>query len=54
MIRKAADAGDSFAMERIGFLYSEGLGVPKDEEQARQWMKKAVTSDDDTGKFVAN
>jgi uncharacterized protein len=52
--RKAADAGQGFAMVQISRLYESGLGVPKDVEQTRQWMKKAVTSDDVIAKVIAN
>jgi TPR repeat protein len=39
--RKAADEGNSEAMHNIASLYEKGLGVPKDEDEARKWYRKA-------------
>jgi len=38
---KAADLGDKSAMHNIGFLYSNGYGVAKDENKAKEWYTKA-------------
>lgn len=40
--RRAAEAGNVDAMNMIGFLYTEGRGVPRDYEKARQWYEKAA------------
>jgi TPR repeat protein len=39
--RKAADQGDRNAENLIGTLYSNGLGVPRNLEQAGHWFSKA-------------
>jgi uncharacterized protein len=39
--RMAADQGDRNAENLIGTLYSNGLGVPRDLEQAARWFRKA-------------
>ena len=42
----SADAGDSGAMNNIGYLYRYGLGVTQDYQQAMQWLRKAATAGD--------
>ncbi len=34
--------GNTDAMNNIGYLYKNGLGVPKDFEEAYFWFKKAA------------
>ena len=43
---KAAAQGSEAAMYRIGLLYANGKGVPKDMGQADMWMRKAVARND--------
>ena len=38
--RKAADLGEPKAMNNLAQLYRYGLGVPKDENEARRWEEK--------------
>jgi TPR repeat protein len=40
--RKAADQSDARAQAAIGVMYRDGLGVPKDDIQARYWMNLAI------------
>ncbi len=40
--RKCAEAGSERAMYRLSECYLEGTGVEKDEEQAKQWLRKAA------------
>ena len=37
-----AEKGDHFAEERIAYMYQLGLGVQKDQAQARHWYEKAA------------
>lgn len=39
--RQAAEAGDTAAMTRVGWMYSSGRGVPEDQGQAMAWYRKA-------------
>ena len=41
-IRPLAERGEARAQFMLGFLYSEGKGVPQDHQQARQWYEKAA------------
>jgi TPR repeat protein len=40
--RKAADQGDAKAQYSLGRAYAMGLGVTKDVEQAKTWLRKAA------------
>ncbi|MCL2725942.1 MAG: SEL1-like repeat protein [Polyangiaceae bacterium] len=40
--RKAAEQGDAEAQAALGFMYSEGRGVAKDEAEAVKWWRKAA------------
>ena len=40
--RGAADLGNHVAMDNIGTMYEEGLGVPKDLDEARKWHLRAA------------
>ena len=44
--RKAADQGYTAAQVKIGSLYENGQGVPKDSGMAREWMAKAANAGD--------
>jgi len=41
-IRKAAESGDAEAQYKLGHLYSEGHGVPQDNNLAAVWWRKAA------------
>ena len=41
-LRKFADEGNAEAQFVLGFYYSEGLGVPKDDVQSAFWYLKAA------------
>jgi membrane associated rhomboid family serine protease len=40
--RKAAEMGDSFAEYNLGMMYERGEGVPRDEQEAVKWYRKAA------------
>ena len=44
--RPLAEQGDSPAQGRLGLLYTNGQGVPRDHVQARQWYEKAAIQGD--------
>jgi uncharacterized protein len=41
-LRKSADEGDASAQNRLGLLYDEGVGVPQNSRQAKEWFEKAA------------
>ena len=41
-LRTSAEKGDASAQFRLGQLYDEGTGVPKDYRQAKEWFEKAA------------
>ena len=45
--RKAAERGDTGAMEQLAEAYKKGLGVNADEVEATRWLKKSVGDDMD-------
>ncbi len=42
-LRPLAEQGLASAQFKLGLLYDNGLGVPKDDVQARKWYEKAAT-----------
>ncbi|MGH6914371.1 MAG: hypothetical protein ACREH3_11775, partial [Geminicoccales bacterium] len=44
LFARAAAKGEEVAMVRLGLLYYEGRGVPKDIAAARRWFRAAVLS----------
>ena len=42
VIKEAAQSGDPEAQEQLGIMYSNGEGVPKDQEKAALWFTKAA------------
>lgn len=42
----AANAGDPRAQSRLGAMYCNGLGVPKDAERCKVWLRKAAEGGD--------
>ena len=45
-VRKRAEAGDPAAQRNLGFRYSQGVDVEKDEKKAFEWTKKAALQED--------
>lgn len=44
--RRAAKKGNTRAYLNIGFMYMDGLGVPKDRQKALGWFQKAQKAGD--------
>ena len=40
--RLAAEQGDAFAQNKLGYMYDEGLGVEKDYAEAAKWYRLAA------------
>jgi TPR repeat protein len=40
--RKGAEAGNTFSMLGLGFMYAGGYGVPRDEIAAIGWIRKSA------------
>jgi TPR repeat protein len=40
--RRAAEAGNAFAMGNLGFMYQEGHGIARADVEAVRWYRKAV------------
>ena len=47
-LQKAADAGNSDAMNNLGTLYAHGQGVAQDYGKAREWFQKAADAGNTT------
>lgn len=45
-VRKRAEAGDPAAQRALGFRYSQGVDVEKDEKKAFEWTRKAAEQGD--------
>ncbi len=41
-LRKSAEGGNAAAQNRLGLLYNEGQGVPRNYGQAKHWFEKAA------------
>lgn len=39
---KAAELGDEYAQCRLGYMYSEGMGVEKNPEKGQEWYDQAI------------
>jgi len=50
-LRMAADLGNSNAQARLGVLYANGKGVPKNEVEAVQWFRKAAERGEEVAQF---
>jgi hypothetical protein len=46
LLRPLADQGNAGAQDRLGLMYEEGAGVPKDYDQAYNWYSKAAEQGD--------
>lgn len=47
--KKSADQGYAPAQSALGAMYSEGVGLAKDQEEAMKWLKKAADQGDTIG-----
>ena len=41
-LRKLAEAGNADAQNRLGLLYTAGLGIPQNYERAKRWFTRAA------------
>lgn len=41
MLRRLAENGSAYSMLYLGWAYAQGLGVPHDSQQAREWYRRA-------------
>ena len=41
-LRPLAERGDADAQSRLGFMYDNGQGVPKDSAEAVRWLRRAA------------
>ncbi|MDO5471271.1 MAG: hypothetical protein Q4F38_08215 [Akkermansia sp.] len=48
--RKAADYGYHWGYYNVGKCYLEGQGVPKDDDAARKWFRKASAMQNELAK----
>jgi len=46
LFMNAAQLGDIYAFNSIGYFYDEGLGIPVNKQQALKWYKKAAAYGD--------
>jgi TPR repeat protein/uncharacterized protein len=49
--RKSADRGFAPAQSALGYLYLNGLGLPKDDARALEWYRKAAEQGSVAGQF---
>ncbi len=47
-----AEGGDALAMQRIGYMYSEGLFVQRDIGSAIEWLERAVDAGNDNARTL--
>jgi TPR repeat protein len=50
-IRKAAELGYSAAQNNLGYAYSSGSGVLKDDKEAVKWYRKSAEQDNADGQY---
>ena len=48
---KAAEQGDADAQIRIGYMYTNGGGVPKDEAEGVKWYRKVAEHGNDAAQY---
>jgi TPR repeat protein len=41
-VKEKADAGDAGSMRYLGTCYANGLGVPRDLDEAKRWFRRAA------------
>jgi TPR repeat protein len=47
---KGAEAGDSFAMTNLGFMYEKGRGLARNVAEAVSWYRKVAALNDEFAK----
>jgi hypothetical protein len=52
ILQKAAKDGDSFAMRRLGLMYSDGYGVYENDEKAIELLGQAAQKGDSQSKYI--
>ena len=50
MVQKSAEQGDADAQDKLGLMYYNGQGVPKDYKEAVKWYTKAAEQGDDSAR----
>ena len=50
LLRKSADAGNTYAQNRLGYCYRYGHGVEKSEQEAVRWYQKSADGGNAPGK----
>ena len=45
-VKELAEQGDAIAQGELGWLYSMGQGVPRDDKEAAKWYRKAAEQGD--------
>lgn len=53
LVRKAAEAGNSTAMNKLGYMYARGDGVEQNRSEALKWISRAIIGDN-TGAALCN
>jgi TPR repeat protein len=43
-LRRLAEQGNAAVMNRLGYMYARGLGVPRDESEAARWYRSAASA----------
>lgn len=51
-LRTMADSGNVWAMNLLGVVHDQGLGVPRDLQQSLQWFYRAAMLGDDRAELV--
>lgn len=49
---REAERGQAAAQAYLGYMYAQGLGVPKDEAQAVQWLRRAAAQGYPAAQFL--
>jgi len=49
--RPLADYGDARAQTKLGYMYSEGLGVPQHYQEALRWYRLSADQGDASAQF---
>lgn len=50
-VRRLAEKGNPVAQNRLGNMYSQGEGVPHDEQKSYEWIKKSAEQGYDGGQL---
>ncbi len=49
--RKTADHGVAYAQDKLGEMYANGQGVPKDDTEAARWYRKAADQGHESAQY---